>query len=421
MILTTQHLDTLKMARYEFLLRACGEALLPPFLGSTLRGSFGHALKAVACSMPHGDCGNCFLVERCLYPKLFETSARKNSGLLGKGDDAPRPFIFSPPQPRSDSGFLRARDDLLRCRVKVEGGQQLVFGLTLLGHACIDLPYVIYAISLMAQHGFGADRSSFALEAVAAIDADGNRELIYTPAMTRIQPYEEFETTLGALVQTRLIELAREDGARRRRDEVLGSAATLGSRDAELPVNMSSEKRVAVEETGVQYKVATAAGIQHLHSPRRSSVSVPSSATSPPSNRQSTIGNELTLRFVTPTRMRIKGELLENPSFPQLVRSLSLRLSMLVQTHTGTPLDYDYRRMIELAESVRTRSSGLRLMALDRLSNSQVTKLRMDGFTGEIAFAGPEIPELMPLVVAGEFLNLGSATAFGLGCYMINP
>ena len=91
MTLTTQQLNTLKIARYEFQLRSRGDATLPPFLGSTLRGSFGHALKAVACSMPHGNCSDCFLVERCLYPKLFETSAKKSSGLLGKGDDAPRP------------------------------------------------------------------------------------------------------------------------------------------------------------------------------------------------------------------------------------------------------------------------------------------------------------------------------------------
>ena len=184
MILRTEQLDTLKIARYEFRLRSRGDAVLPPFLGGTLRGSFGHALKAVACSMPHGDCGHCFLADRCLYPKLFETSARKNSGLLGQGDDAPRPFIFIPPQPASNSGFLRARDDLLRWRVKVEGDQYLVFGLTLLGDACVDLPYVIYAISLMAQHGFGADRVIFALEAVAAIDGQGNRELNYTPEIS---------------------------------------------------------------------------------------------------------------------------------------------------------------------------------------------------------------------------------------------
>ncbi len=411
MTLTTEQLQTFKIARYEFQLRASAEAVLPPFLGSTLRGSFGHALKAVACSMPHGDCTQCFLVERCLYPKLFETSGRKSSGLLGKGDDAPRPFIFIPPRPVTDSTFLRARDDLLRWRARVAGGQQLTFGLSLLGDACIDLPYVIYAVSLMAQHGFGVDRASFALEAVAAIDVNGNRELIYTPEMVRVQAYEQLETTLSALAQTRLIQLAREDGAKGRQR---GAASTLADQNTGLQQPIASEARVATEQSGVQYRVAAAGmrGTAHL-------ATSATTRSTPIDNRQSTVGDVLTLRFLTPTRMRIKGGVLESPSFSQLVRSLSRRLSMLAQTHANAPLDYDYRTMIEQAETVRTRSSGLRLMALDRRSNSQERTLGMDGFMGEISFAGSAIRDLLPLIVAGEFLNVGSGTAFGLGRYSI--
>ena len=38
---------------------------------------------------------------------------------------------------------------------------------------------------------------------------------------------------------------------------------------------------------------------------------------------------------------------------------------------------------------------------------------------GEIVYAGPSLRELLPLVVAGEFLHVGSGTAFGLGNYRI--
>ncbi|HYE66096.1 MAG TPA: hypothetical protein VD966_10960, partial [Pyrinomonadaceae bacterium] len=63
------------MARYEFRLRAGEDTLLPTFLGSTLRGSFGHALKAIACSVQHQDCQKCLLTKVCLYPNVFEPSA----------------------------------------------------------------------------------------------------------------------------------------------------------------------------------------------------------------------------------------------------------------------------------------------------------------------------------------------------------
>jgi hypothetical protein len=388
-MLTTEHLDSLLFARYEFQLRAEVETALPPFLGSALRGAWGHALKAVACSMPHGDCGRCLLVERCLYPRLFETSARSGNGsasngagsngaapssssangvsgnrdnaraqtangqgaLLKKRQDAPRPFIFIPPLAGNENGFMRARDDLLRWRVRVNAGEPLVFVLSLIGDAINDLPYVVYAISLMAQHGFGAERASFALERIAALDAHGARELIYTSESNRVAEHASCLTTLGALTQARLNALAIAD--------------------RQLPIS------------------------------------------------QDAIRDQVTLRFLTPTRMRLKGRVIENPSFAQLVSSLSLRLSMLAETFAEAPLSYDYQAMIDRAHEVTTRDSTLRLMALDRYSNRRGGKLELDGFMGEVTFAGPGIQELLPLLVAGEFLHVGSGTAFGLGRYLI--
>lgn len=339
MTLTVEHLNALTLARYEFHLRARAEAVLPPFLGSTLRGSFGHALKAIACSMPHGDCQRCLLVERCLYPRLFEASAQKERGLLSTNQDAPRPFIFVPPLPGMDSGHSPAPDDWLRWRVRLEAGEPLVFGLSLLGGAIQDLPYVVYAMSLMAQHGFGAERASFALEAVTAIDAEGKREVIYTPDMTRVRPSAQWQTTLGQLTQARLDQLASKD--------------------------------------------------------------------------------DLTLRFITPTRFRMKGQLLRSVDLAKLVSSLSLRLSLLAETHGEAPLSYDYKAMIERAGEAVTRSHNLHMMALERFSNRRQAKLELDGFVGEISFAGSAIQELLPLIVAGEFLHVGSGTAFGLGRYRI--
>lgn len=422
MTLTTEQLRTLKIARYEFQLRSHDEGVLPPFLGSALRGAFGHALKAVACSMPHGDCERCLLVERCLYPRLFETSARGEKlpsasgasngasasgavangtsgsrtsgnrtsgngalaqgqgGLLKKRQDAPRPFIFVPPLPSNDNAFMQARDDLLRWRVRVNAGDPLVFGLSLIGDAINDLPYVIFAISLMAQHGFGAERASFVLERVAALDVNGNRRLIYTRESNRIEEHASCVTTLGALIQARL--------------------NALPIANCQLPIERSA--------------VAGASGSTTMTRGSESTGSQPSIR-----NPKSEIRNEVTLRFLTPTRMRLKGRVVENPNFGQFVSTLSLRLSMLAETFADAPLSYNYREMIERAHEVTTRDSTLRLMALDRYSNRRGGKLELDGFMGDVTFAGAAIQELLPLLVAGEFLNVGSGTAFGLGRYTI--
>ena len=46
-----------------------------PFIGSALRGSFGHALKEQSCVNPTYKCEGCFAKERCLYHEFYEQSS----------------------------------------------------------------------------------------------------------------------------------------------------------------------------------------------------------------------------------------------------------------------------------------------------------------------------------------------------------
>ena len=377
-------------------MRARNEVVLPPFLGSTLRGAFGHALKESVCVISHRDCSGCLLVERCLYPRLFEPEARNGEGLLAKRQDAPRPFIFIPPLPSTDSGLMRARDDLLRWRVRVKADESVVFGLSLVGEAIQELPYIIHAIRMMSQNGFGAERTSFQLERVSALNYQGEREIVFTSETTRKREHDKYHASLGVLTQARIFQLATENVPERTLAATAG-ALTVGT-------NVPSTKSM------------TLAG-EHA-----SGVAIPGpepTADSSISNRQSAIGNEITLRFITPTRLRIKGEVIENPSFAQLISSLSLRLAMMAQTYGTESLSYDHKAVIERARDVSTRNSTLRLMALNRFSSRRRTKLVIDGFMGDVTFNGEAIQELLPLIVAGEFLHVGSGTAFGMGRYVV--
>jgi hypothetical protein len=245
----------------------------------------------------------------------------------------------------------------------VRAGMPLTFGMTLIGEAAIhDLPYVIYAIGLMAHKGFGAERGQFELQEVVALDQEGKRQPVYAPGARRIEAHDQCHVSLRKLTEVRLAQLARTANAHVR----MAAAASI----ANAPEAQSCRNSTA-----------------------------------------------LTLRFLTPTRLRIKGEAVENPTFAQLVSSLSLRLSMIAQSCGNVSLNYDYKAMLDRASGVSVTRSSLRLMALDRFSNRQPGKLKLDGFMGEISFAHPEIAEFLPLLIAGEFLNAGSATAFGLGRY----
>ena len=70
-----EQFHSLKVSRFEIVLQSSGKAILPALIGSTLRGAFGHALKAVSCSVEHQNCEKCFLSEACLYPTIFEPTS----------------------------------------------------------------------------------------------------------------------------------------------------------------------------------------------------------------------------------------------------------------------------------------------------------------------------------------------------------
>lgn len=354
MCLTLEHLKALSLAQYEFRLAALTAGELPPFLGSTFRGSFGYALKAVACSMPHQDCTRCLLAERCLYTRLFEPRVQQPNGLLKQQQNAPRPFIFEPPLPGQKysasfinpelghtppnggkhHGYQRLFDEPLR----FAPGDELRFGLTLIGEAVEELPYIIYAVSLMARHGFGAQRTPFALTEVLAIDGSTTRLKVYTPDMACIVPHD-VHRDLSELVKDRLTQIKLEDTLR--------------------------------------------------------------------------------LLFLTPTRLRFQKNVPERQLFEHLVKSLSLRLTMLAQTHSATTLDYDYQALLMQARTATTQTKNLWQQELKRYSNRQKKHIEQDGFMGEAVFIGQAVPKLLPLLVAGEFLHVGSSTAFGLGRYRL--
>jgi CRISPR/Cas system endoribonuclease Cas6 (RAMP superfamily) len=127
----------------------------------------------------------------------------------------------------------------------------------------------------------------------------------------------------------------------------------------------------------------------------------------------------LRLLFLTPTRIRFQKGVQERLRFEHLVKSLSLRLTMLAQTHSRISLDYDYQALLAQARTATTQTESLWQQELKRYSNRQEKKIEQDGFMGEAVFTGKEVSKLLPLLVAGEFLHVGSGTAFGLGRYHI--
>jgi hypothetical protein len=100
----------------------------PYFIGSQLRGAFGHALKKVTCINPAYECDGCFATANCLYHEFFE-----------------------------------AKNEAHKYRFDFELGKSFYeFDLYLFDTATAKLPYVVSALHMMlTQIGLGKEKQTF--------------------------------------------------------------------------------------------------------------------------------------------------------------------------------------------------------------------------------------------------------------------
>jgi len=130
---------------------------------------------------------------------------------------------------------------------------------------------------------------------------------------------------------------------------------------------------------------------------------------------------QLTIRFLTMTRLVSDEHLQGRPEFPLLVRSLLRRVSALAQCYCGHALAIDYRAVVAAAEQVRLARDQTRWVEWTRYSARQQTAMQLGGIVGEAGYEGP--PEVLlamwPLLALGVQLHVGKQPTFGLGRYEV--
>lgn len=129
-------------------------------------------------------------------------------------------------------------------------------------------------------------------------------------------------------------------------------------------------------------------------------------------------GDTLSLQFITPTRIKIKGDLVSHPEFHILIRALLHRLSSLFYFYEGEDLALDYGTLIEEAEKIRVEKSQIRWIDWERYSSRQDTRMKLGGFVGRIIYKGDFAP-FLPLLLIGQYTHIGKNCTFGLGKYEI--
>ncbi|MCS7214794.1 MAG: CRISPR system precrRNA processing endoribonuclease RAMP protein Cas6 [Thermodesulfovibrio sp.] len=128
----------------------------------------------------------------------------------------------------------------------------------------------------------------------------------------------------------------------------------------------------------------------------------------------------LSLRFVTPLRIKYMRDLVTMPEFHILIRNLLRRLLLLYYFHCeGREPQWNHKEIINHAESVVIESSKLKWFDWERYSSRQDTRMKLGGLMGSITYYG-NIESFLPFIQAGEILHIGKNTSFGLGKYLID-
>ena len=138
------------------------------YVGKTLRGALGFALKRTVCHDSRASCDTCLLREHCAYAIIFEGVPSAARQVMRKYPRVPQPFVLL----LSDAkGAPSPRDGHLR------------FGLRLIGQALRAYPYVVQAARSMCERGLGRERTSYVLERVS----DG-RDVVYDASASVLRP-----------------------------------------------------------------------------------------------------------------------------------------------------------------------------------------------------------------------------------------
>lgn len=176
--------DALRLSHYRVGLSALEPLDLPAYLGSTLRGAFGHVFRRVACLAPQG--GPCPAPESCPYHLVFEPAPPPDAPALSSLDDVPRPFVIGPPP----AG-----------RRTYPAGSELSFDLTLIGRARDFFPH--FVVSLREMRGIGRGRHPIALRRIEAVEPfDGRAIPVYSDEDNLVRSHDA-SLSLGACERLR--------------------------------------------------------------------------------------------------------------------------------------------------------------------------------------------------------------------------
>jgi len=126
----------------------------------------------------------------------------------------------------------------------------------------------------------------------------------------------------------------------------------------------------------------------------------------------------VSLTFRTPTRLVDHGVLVRRPLFRPLLQRLFERLSALARAYCDTPLELDFRGLLELARLVELTEDRTQWVELDSYSTRRNAHTPLGGFLGQATYQG-DLRPFLPWLVWGQFTHVGKDAVKGSGWYTL--
>ncbi|MDF9391746.1 MULTISPECIES: CRISPR system precrRNA processing endoribonuclease RAMP protein Cas6 [Methylococcus] len=144
----------LPLAHYRFEFSSEQPVRLPDYPGSAWRGALGRALKRAVCVVRGTPCKECLLYRACVYSYVFETPPPPGTRKMRKYDAAPHPFVLEVEPSHAP--------------------QAIQIGVTLIGRAERNLPYLVHALQQAGRQGIGKRDNRLELQTIRQHDGNGN-------------------------------------------------------------------------------------------------------------------------------------------------------------------------------------------------------------------------------------------------------
>ncbi|MGQ0658987.1 MAG: CRISPR system precrRNA processing endoribonuclease RAMP protein Cas6 [Chromatiales bacterium] len=176
--------------------------------------------------------------------------------------------------------------------------------------------------------------------------------------------------------------------------------------------------RVPLQLTAVEQSSDLGDAWQIIHKPAAPLEALPPAIPDVPP-----VVEDLRVRLLTPLRIRRAESLVSehNFTFADFFNVLLRRISMLTYFHTDTPLETDFKDLVERSRNVTIHNAQLRWYDWTRYSLRQHTTMQMGGIIGEFQVPAEAIEPFWPYLWIGQWTHAGKSASMGLGQYRIGP